>query len=508
MNRSRKIKRLAELEEILNCERIEGKRIVLCHGVFDLVHPGHVLHFKAARELGDLLVVTVTPDRYVNKGPGRPVFSEQLRVESLAALEYIDYVAINEWPTSVETIHQLRPDVYVKGSDYADPAKDLTGAIDREDEAIKSVGGRIRFTNELSFSSTELLNSYFGVYPEEAQLFLREFRVRYSFEDVIRHLEGIKKLKVLVVGDTIIDEYYYCQAIGKSPKETIVSTRYLREEAFAGGILACANHIAGFCDDVHLVTCLGTTDSKEEFVVKHLKPNVKAKFFYRSGSCTVVKRRFVDPAFLSKMFEICFLDDGHLSHDIDEAVCSYLGNCVGDYDLVLVADYGHGFIGRKIVNVLCEGAKFLAVNTQTNSANLGFNLITKYPRADYICIDEPEIRLATHDKHGNLEDLIVNIASNLRCKRISITRGHLGSVTYGAESGFFHAPVFSREIIDRVGAGDAYFSIAAPCVASGYSMDLAGFIGNAVGALAVGIVCNRSPIEPVPLFKFITSLLK
>lgn len=508
MNRSGKIKPLAELEEILNCERSEGRRIVLCHGVFDLVHPGHVLHFKAAREFGDLLVVTVTPDRYVNKGPGRPVFNEQLRAETLAALEYIDYVAINEWPTAVETIHRLRPYVYVKGSDYTDGGKDLTGAIDREEEAINSVGGRTRFTNELSFSSTELLNSYFGVYPEEAQLFLREFRTRYSSEDIIRHLKNLKRLKVLVLGETIIDEYYYCQAMGKSPKETIVSARYLGEEAFAGGILACANHIAGFCDDVHLVTCLGTTDSKEEFVVNHLKPNVKAKFFYREGSCTVLKRRFVDPAFLSKMFEVCLLDDDHLPYDVDEAVCSYLRNCVRDYDSVLVADYGHGFIGRKMVDVLCEGAKFLAVNTQTNSANLGFNLITKYPRADYVCIDEPEIRLATHDKHANLEDLIVDVASNLKCNRISITRGHLGSVTYAAESGFFHMPVFSREIIDRVGAGDAYFSIAAPCVASGYSTDLVGFIGNAVGALAVGIVCNRSSVEPIPLFKFITSLLK
>jgi sugar/nucleoside kinase (ribokinase family) len=181
---------------------------------------------------------------------------------------------------------------------------------------------------------------------------------------------------------------------------------------------------------------------------------------------------------------------------------------IGDYDLVLVADYGHGLMGTDLITLVAERSRFLAVNTQTNSANAGFNLITRYPRADFICIDEPEIRLACHDRTSDLRELITRITAQLKNERTAITRGHLGSLTFAVDAGFAEIPVFSSRIVDRVGAGDAYLSIAAPCAAAGMPMDLIGFVGNAVGALAVRIVGNRSSVEPVPLYKFITALLK
>lgn len=503
-----KVKELEDLAQTLHELRRQGKTIVHCHGVFDLIHPGHIRHFEVAKREGDVLVVTITQDRFVNKGPGRPVFNQRLRAESVAALQTVDFVAINRWPSAVEAIKLLKPHVYVKGSDYAAPESDVTGMIAHEEEAIKSVGGRIHFTNEITFSSTELLNKHFDVYPDDAQAFLKGFRRRFSSRDVIKKLDSLCKLKILVIGEAIIDEYHYCQAMGKSPKELLVTTKYLREEAFAGGILACANHVAGFCEDVHLVTCLGSRNSHEEFVNSHLKPNVTAQLFHRDDASTIVKRRYVDHAFLSKMFEVCFLDDSAIPPHIERDICAYLKSVIGDYDLVLVADYGHGLMGPEIINLLCSESRFLAVNTQTNSANAGYNLITKYPRADFICIDEPEIRLACHDRVSDLRELIVSTARKLGNQRTIITRGHHGSMTYAAQEGFFEIPVFSSKIVDRVGAGDAYLSVAAPCVAAGMPMDLVGFIGNAVGALAVRIVGNRSAVEPVPLYKFITALLK
>lgn len=507
-NGTSKVKDLDELAELLQQLRRQGKTIVHCHGVFDLIHPGHIRHFEAAKREGDVLVVTITQDRHVNKGPGRPVFNQRLRAESIAALQTVDFVAVNRWPSAVETIALLKPRVYVKGSDYSAPEQDVTGMIAQEEEAVKDVGGRIHFTNEITFSSTQLLNSHFDIYPDDAQAFLKGFRQRYSAGDVIKQLDSLRKLKVLLIGETIIDEYHYCQAMGKSPKELLVTTKYLREEVFAGGILACANHVAGFCEDVHLVTCLGSKDSHEEFVRSHLKSNVTVQFFHRDDASTIVKRRYVDQAFLSKMFEVSFLDDSAIPPHIERDICKYLESTIGDYDLVLVADYGHGLMGPDIINLLRSCARFLAVNTQTNSANTGYNLITKYPRADFICIDEPEIRLACHDRVSDLRSLISGIANKLGSKRTVITRGHHGSMVYSAEDGFFEVPVFSSKIVDRVGAGDAYLSVAAPCVALGMPMDLVGFIGNAVGALAVRIVGNRSAVEPVPLYKFITALLK
>jgi rfaE bifunctional protein nucleotidyltransferase chain/domain len=507
MDFTHKLKTIGELAEILAERRVAGKVVVQCHGVFDLVHPGHIRHFKAAREQGDLLVVTVTPDRFVNKGPGRPVFNERLRAESIAALEAVDFVAINEWPTAVEAIERLRPGVYVKGSDYADDQNDLTGRIADERRAVEAGDGRIHFTNDITFSSSGLLNEHFPVYPEEARDFLGQFRQRYTADMIIDLLKDLRRLNVLVVGDAIIDEYHYCEAMGKSPKELLVTTRYLHEEHYAGGGLACANHLAGFCERVDVVTVLGTPDSREAFIRAHLKPNVSPTFFYRENSGTVVKRRFVEQAFLNKVFEIALLDHAELPERVSHDVAAHLRRVVGDYDLVLVADYGHGFLGPDLVMLLASEARFLAVNAQTNSANIGFNLITKYPRVDYVCIDEPEIRLAVHDRLSPLRELILGLAKNLSTRRVSITRGHRGAMTYG-EGEFHQIPVFSREIVDRVGAGDAYLAVTAPCVVAGYPMDMVGFIGNAVGALAVRIIGNKTSVEPVPLYKFITALLK
>jgi rfaE bifunctional protein nucleotidyltransferase chain/domain len=503
-----KIKTIEELAPLVRDLKSEGKTIVLCHGVFDLIHPGHIRHFRAAKGEGDVLIVTLTPDEFVGKGPGRPVFGQALRAEFLASLSCVDQVAINEWPTAVRTIKMLEPDVYVKGSDYSEPEKDLTGKIAEEEEAVKSVGGRIHFTDEITFSSTSLLNTYFDVFPRETQEFLKKLRDVYEVEPIIEQMEGMKNLKVLVVGDTIIDEYWYCQPMGKSPKETIISTQYVSQEVFAGGILAVANHVAGFCDNVHLVTCLGRDDSREEFVLNNLKASVIPKIYYQEGASTVIKRRYVEPSFLTKMFGIYFFNDRGLRGEVQGEICDYLESVIDDYDLVLVSDFGHGFIGPPMIRTLCKGSRLLAVNTQTNSSNLGFNLITKYDRADYICIDEPEIRLATRNKFGPLKTSINTVAEKLGCKFVTATRGHRGSVTYDRQNGFYETPVFSTKIVDRVGAGDAYLSISSLCIAAGFPAQLVGLIGNAVGALAVQVVCNRDSIEPVPLFKFLTTLLK
>lgn len=503
-----KLKTLDELEAIVRKLKGKGRVVVQCHGVFDLLHPGHIRHFHAAREFGDVLIVTLTADRYVNKGPGRPVFNQRLRAESLAALQAVDYVAIDGSPTAVETIKKLMPDVYVKGSEYAQREEDLTGKIYDEEAAIVSVGGRIAFTDDITFSSTELLNNYFTVFSEEANAFLRDFRQRYTADDILGRLKQLAGMRVLVIGDTIIDEYHFCRALGKPSKSASISAKFLREETYAGGVLAIANHLAGFCNRVHLITCLGEEHGQDDYVRSRLKPNVTPRFFYRPDAPTIVKRRFVDPFLLSKMFEVCFLNDEHLPREVEEDVRAYLQAVTADYDLVVVADYGHGFLGPSLIDVLCSAARFLAVNVQTNSANAGFNVVSKYPRADYVCVDEEEMRLANRDKYGRLEALMRRTARQLNSRILTVTRGTHGSISYESGHGFVEIPVFSDEVVDTVGAGDAFLSIAAPCAAAGEPTEVVGFIGNAVGALAVRIVGNKESIEPVPLFKFITTLLK
>ncbi len=157
---AQKILAMADLIRKANSLKARGKKIVHCHGCFDLMHPGHIKYFQAARDMGDCLVVTITPDVYVDKGPGRPVFTERLRAESIAALEYVDFVAINEWPTAEETLRLLRPDCYVKGQEF-ERLEDKTGKIQREYRVLQEIGAQMRFTHEVVFSSTGLLNEHF-----------------------------------------------------------------------------------------------------------------------------------------------------------------------------------------------------------------------------------------------------------------------------------------------------------------------------------------------------------
>src|SRR6516162_4061124 len=177
--RNSKILNVHELAVVVAGLKAAGKVVVQCHGVFDLMHIGHIKHFESAKRLGDVLVVTVTPDRYVNKGPNRPVFTESHRAWSIGALACVDYVAINQWPMATDTIRLLKPNIFVKGSEYRDAAKDRTGAISAEEHAIEEVGGRIAFTDDVVFSSSTLLNRHFGLFPERTEQFLATFSAKH-----------------------------------------------------------------------------------------------------------------------------------------------------------------------------------------------------------------------------------------------------------------------------------------------------------------------------------------
>ena len=155
-----KIFELNELAEKISSLKSQGLKIVHCHGCFDIMHPGHIKYLQASKKMGDILVVTVTPDQFVDKGPARPVFKQVLRMESIAALECVDYVAANCWPTAEETLRLLLPDYYVKGQEF-EKLHDKSGKIQKEVEVVKEINAKMRFTHEIVFSSTKLINDHF-----------------------------------------------------------------------------------------------------------------------------------------------------------------------------------------------------------------------------------------------------------------------------------------------------------------------------------------------------------
>lgn len=505
--RKAKVHALADLEGLLEEARRADRRIVLCHGVFDLMHAGHVLHFKAARRHGDLLVVTVTPDRFVGKGPGRPVFNQRLRVETIAALECVDYVALNEWPSAVETIRRLRPHVYAKGREYADRAADVTGKILAEEAEVRAHGGEILFTDEETFRSSTLINRFFPSYPTPTESYLRRFRERHSSGEVLGALDSLADLRVLIIGEAIIDEYAYCLPLGKAPKETIIASKFVSQERFAGGSLAIANHVAGFCRQATLVTYMADDAADQAFVRGVIRPNVDVATIAVPGRPTVRKRRYVEPTFVTKMFEVQYLDDTPLPREAEDDVQAILAREVPRHDLVVVADFGHGLMTDRLRAFLTSTPAFLAVNTQTNSANLGFNPVSKYRRADYVCLHEGELKLALRTQYGDLAQLGARLREELKAWRVMVTRGPNGALLFSDDATVHESPALAMRTVDRTGAGDAVFAITAPCAYRGCAPEILGFIANCVGALAVEIVGNCEPIDPIALKKFITHLL-
>jgi len=220
-----------------------------------------------------------------------------------------------------------------------------------------------------------------------------------------------------------------------------------------------------------------------------------------------VKRRYVSKTQNRKLFEICFIDDADISRREEEKVIGLLEKVIKNYDLVIISDYGHGFLTKRIRDLVCAKAKYLALNVQTNSANIGFNLVTKYKRASCVCVDELELRYATHARFSDLRANTKTVYKELCCEHIIATRGSSGSLCYSSKDGFHETPAFSSHVVDPIGAGDAFFAFVAPCFAADMPQEVVSLIGNAVGSLAVQIVCNREPVKTVDLIKFITRLL-
>jgi cytidyltransferase-like protein len=475
--------------------------------VFDLLHIGHIRHLAKAREMGDVLIVTITPDRFVDKGPGRPAFGEQLRAEALAALADVNYVAINQWRTAEETIRTLRPALYVKGAEYRNAADDVTGGIARERAAAISVGAELVFTDDLVFSSSRLLKDHAESLPREAREFLAGFQRQYSFGDVVNWIQAAEALSVLVVGETIIDEYQYCEAIGKSTKQPALVARQETSETFAGGVLAVANHLCSFCREVTVLSQLGTEPSRAELIEEQLDARVRRLFLQRPDSPTILKRRFVDSYHFTNLFELYELNNHPLSAEENEALLTVLRQELPRYDLVVVVDFGHAMLTPQAVQLLCEHSRFLTLNVQANAGNLGYHRISKYARADYLCVAEHEMRLETGDPSGVLEPMLRQVADRMGCRLAVTTRGKLGALCHLPPETCLEVPSFASKVVDRLGAGDTFLAATAPLAVAGAPLEIIGLIGNLAGAEAVATVGHRRYLQRTRLLQHVKSML-
>ncbi|WP_416678727.1 PfkB family carbohydrate kinase [Candidatus Pseudothioglobus sp. Uisw_016] len=509
---TQKITSLNELENISLNYKKEGKSIVLCHGMFDLIHLGHIRYFQQAKKEGDILIVTLTSNEFCRKGPDRPIFSEDLRAESLAALEIIDHVAVCPFPSAIEAIKIIKPNIYAKGKEYEIEGDDITKMISKERQAVELNRGKVFFTDDLVFSSSNLLNRSFEVFTPEVKEYISNFKLNHTLSEVLESINAVRKSKVLVIGESIIDRYTFVTPLGQTGKgiHTSVSKKYSQD--YPGGSIAVANHIGSFVDNVTLFTGLGGNSDLENyntFITNNLMSNITQEIFNFKESETIIKERFVDDE-MDKFFEIYHSSDGqNASEDENIKLTKWLESNLEKFDIVVVPDYGNGFITESMTEVISRKSKFLAVNTQINSGNRGYHVVNRYKSANFISLNEPEIRLARHNRKDSIAYLSKITAKSLNADFISVTQGSNGLHTYQVdENHSFKVPALSSNVIDRVGAGDAFLSLASIFLGSGINTEISVFIGATAAAIDVQIIGNQNTVNNIDLIKYISALLK
>lgn len=435
------------------------QKVALCHGCWDITHPGHLEHLQQASKLADILVVGITADRFVNKGPGRPVFSDMERAIILNSLREVDYVVIVDDPSAVPLIEAIKPDYYVKGPDY-ESGIDYAGYLQAERALVEEYGGKLVFTNGTKYSSTQIIDRIRQTCNDRltpgARDYLERVKKVTSLDDVVFQINIAGDLDVQLIGESILDQYVYVSPWGKSAKENTITYVGQEVQSFRGGIDAIAAHMYDYVNGAEVI----------------------------QPCSSLVKTRYVQREFMNKIF----------SHVAYPKVMAPFDTSIfrTDGDFTLVADFGHGLIpNRYVASSLVLKTRWLAVTVQSNSLNWGFNLLTKYPAAHYVVADEMELRLACGDVSSDIHDLLAYQANRMGCQMFVVTRGHDGCIVYDG-SDYEEVPALAETVVDRMGAGDAFLAWTAPLAFLGASKEVIGLVGSVASAIKVEHIGNEA----------------
>jgi rfaE bifunctional protein kinase chain/domain/rfaE bifunctional protein nucleotidyltransferase chain/domain len=489
--------------------RKKRKKIVLCHGVFDLLHLGHINHLEQAKSLGDVIVVSLTPDRYVNKGPGKPVFNERDRAKVVSSLNIVDFVLINNSPTAKNPILAIKPQIYCKGSDYKNHNKDVTGEIKNEIKAIKKINGKIAYTSGQTFSSSSLLNKFLVGISEKQKKLLSSINKKYNFEKIKIAINNFGKLNVLVIGEAIIDEYVFCDALGKSGKEPVLALKEIKSERYLGGTLAVAQNISEFCNKTNILTVVGEKKEYLNEIKLKLNKNIKMHLINKNKSPTIVKKRFIDYISYNKVLGVYSINDEPLALKDEMKFQKFLKTNLSKFDLVVVSDYGHGLISKKSSQLICKKSKFLAVNAQINSSNIGYHSVRNYQNLDCLVINEKEIRHELRDRSSDLKMLTKKLASRQNINNLIVTSGKNGATFYDSNKNIFlESEGLATKILDKIGAGDTMLALIALCLKSRLDKSLSLLIGSLGAAHSTETIANKEPITKIKILKSIEHILK
>jgi len=500
----RKIKSVPELLKIIG-PRPRKQSVIMCHGTFDLVHPGHIRHLLYAKTKADILVASLTCDAHIGKANFRPFVPQDLRAMNLAALEAVDYVIIDENPTPIKNIKILQPDYFAKGYEYARAG--LHPKASEERDALESYGGELIFTpGDVVFSSSAFLELAPPAISVEKLVTLMESEC-VTFGALRAALDAFGSVRVHVLGDTIVDSYSYCSLIGGAAKTPTFSVKHERQADFVGGAGVVAKHVRRAGATVKFSTVLGD-DALKDFVVADLTAaGIECESVIDRTRPTTQKTVFLAGDY--RMLKVDKLDNRPISDRILERLKKSLASF--PVDAVVFSDFRHGIFSRgttpELTADMPKGA-FKAADSQV--ANRWGNILD-FKCFDLIAPNEREARFALGDQDSVIRPLALELYMRAQCKTLILKLGERGIITYRAPSddvrSFFTIDSFADQVLDPVGAGDALLAYATlGLVATGSSV-----VASILGAMAAAVACEHdgnNPVDPADVLKKLETVEK
>ena len=485
----------AQLLEKRFAARGAGRRVVQCHGCFDIVHPGHLRHLRHARAQGEVLLVSITGDSMIDKGTGRPLIPQELRAENLAALDCVDWVYIEARPTAAELLEEVRPDVYVKGREYEnnnDPR------FKQEQETVLRHGGRIVFSSgDVVFSSTALIAALEqSADPYHARLRTLLGHEELAGEELSRLVSSFKGKRVLVLGEVILDTYVLCDRPDVAGESPILTLRPVERRTYDGGGAIIARHLAAMGASPTLVTALDASEESRALVQRLGAEGVEVKSVLTERPLPE-KQRFLVGA--QKMMKLDLVEriepDAAKQEELVALVGETLGNQV--WDAAIVADFGLGLMSQSVLRRVCpmvrRGARIVSGDVSSKRSNLMAMM-----DMDLLCPSESELRETYREFDESLPTIVYRLLNVTRAKHAIVTMGPEGLVAFDRLPGFDssagewgskvkqeHVPALAAAAVDSLGCGDALLAAATLALASGGSLLAASFLGAAAAGAQV-----------------------
>lgn len=473
-----------------------GETVVMCHGCFDIVHPGHVRHLQQAAKLGDRLIVTITGDALVNKGTNRPLIPQELRAENLAALNCVDWVAINHHPTAAELLEIIRPDVYVKGREYEhnrDPRFQL------EREIVERHGGRVVFTSgDVVFSSTTLISAL----EESASPFqttLRQLIQQHNLtpEGIDQIIAAFQGKRVLVVGETIRDTYVMCERPAVAGESPIMTLRPVEYRSFDGGAAIIARHLAAMGARPTLLSGMPRSLEAESLRKRLNTEGIETRWVNVDGQL-VEKQRFLVGT--SKVMKLDLGGPLTLDAARQRQFVTLAADAARSMDAVIVADFGQGLFTPSMLTELCIQIRSL-VPLMTGDVSGRRSSLLAMRDMDLLCPSESEIRDALHDYDEGLSSVVWRVLDSTGSRAAIATLGDEGLIAFDripecnlnnvedwqTRLRAQHIPAMAPYAVDQLGCGDALLAAATLTLAAGSSSDgrslvLAAVLGSVAAA--------------------------